>query len=83
MRPDVVPAHELFYDSFFHSHLLCTEAFAMRILEAGCTGVSFVDPSRLRFGINRRYRTLRGIEERMGWDAVSRVEITELVQSID
>ena len=82
MRSDIVPAHELFYDGFFHSHLFCTEAFAMRILKAGCTGVSFVDPSRLGFGINRRYRTLRGIEERVGWDAVNKVEITELIQSI-
>jgi hypothetical protein len=83
MRRDVAPTHELFYDSFFHNHLFCTESFAMRILQAGCTGIRFVDPSRLGFGMKRRYRTLRGIEEHVKWNFDNKVEITKLIRSID
>ena len=83
MKSNAAPKHELFYDRFFYNHLFCTEAFALRVLEAGCAGVSFIDPSRLEFGVNRRYRTLRGIEEDIGWDEVNRIEITKLVEVIE
>jgi hypothetical protein len=82
MRADAAPAHELFYDSFFRLHLMCTEAFAVRVLKAGCTGVRFIDPSRLEVGTKRRYRTLRGIEVHVKWDHVNKVEITKLIRSV-
>lgn len=82
MRMDAAPVHELFYDSFFRSHLMCSEALAVRVLKAGCTGVEFIDPSRLEIGTNRRYRTLSGIEEHVAWGDGNRTEITKLIQSI-
>jgi hypothetical protein len=48
LRPDAAPKHDLFYDGFFREQLLCTQAFASRVLEAGCTGMQFEDPSKLR-----------------------------------
>jgi hypothetical protein len=53
----------LFYDTFFSSIVLCTDEFAMRILEAGCTGVRFVDPNNDPDTGERFHRTLKGIEE--------------------
>jgi len=46
VRPNAAPKHDLFYDRFFWSILLCTKRFAERVMEAGCTGVEFVDPSK-------------------------------------
>lgn len=83
VRPDVTPTHDLFYDGFFSSILLCTDRFAMRVLRAGCTGMVFVDPNGYGgLGVSLR-RTLRGIEELVGWDGISKVETTKLVQTID
>ena len=83
MRADASPSSDLFYDEFFRARLLCTEALAVRILKAGCTGVKFVDPSRLEFGVKSRYRTMRGIEEYVEWDYVNGIEITKVIQAID
>lgn len=41
LRDDATPKHDLFYDSFFATTLLCTDAFAQRIRGSGCTGVQF------------------------------------------
>jgi hypothetical protein len=60
-RADAAPKHELFYDKFFNTSLLCTDALAQRILEAGCTGVEFVDPGRP--DRRRRIKTLKDVEE--------------------
>ncbi len=46
VRLDAAPEHDLFYDEFFWSILLCTKRFAERVMEAGCTGVEFVGPSQ-------------------------------------
>jgi hypothetical protein len=80
-RPDAAPKHGLFYDSFFRS-VFCTEAFALRVLKSGCTGMEFNDPNNPQQG---RYfsRTLRGIEEYIDWDPVNGVSITEVVQAIN
>jgi hypothetical protein len=81
IRADAAPSHQLFYDQFFRLHLMCTEALALRVLLAGCTGVSFSDPLRLKHPMKRRLRTLRGIEEVVEVDA-NGVEVTELIQAI-
>ncbi|MFI4976381.1 MAG: imm11 family protein [Caulobacterales bacterium] len=79
-RPDAAPTYDLFHDRFFGT-LLCTEAFALRILKSGCTGMRFRDPS-LNQG-RSFYRTLRGIEEYIEWDLINRVEITKVIQAIN
>ncbi|QUD88255.1 imm11 family protein [Phenylobacterium montanum] len=75
VRTDTEPRHELFYDAFFTADIFCTEAFALRVLRAGCTGVEF---GVLNEGEHRLCRTLRGIERVRGYDE-ARQEIMELV----
>lgn len=82
LRPDAAPTHDLFFDGFFTKVLLCTDAFASRVLKAGCTGVTFADPNNPRGEWRNRYRTLQGIEEVIGWDE-NHADITQLVQAID
>jgi hypothetical protein len=79
-RPGASPKHDLFFDSSFSLELFCTEAFASRLLKAGCTGATFTDPISLAGG-DRFYRTRRGIEKVVRWE--KGVEITELVEAID
>lgn len=79
-RPDAAPKHDLFFDRFFSLELFCTEAFAARVLKAGCTGARFTDPCSLAGG-DRFYRTARGVEKVVGWKGGT--EITALVQAID
>jgi len=63
IHPDFEPDCDLFYDGFFADTLLCTDAFAVRVLEAGCTGMIFVDPIGYRDGERQVRRTLSGVEE--------------------
>ena len=79
IREDAQPKHPLFFDAFF-DELFCTEAFALRILSAGCTGLNFRCSGHRLWP--RLYRTLRGIEEYVDWDPVNEVEITKLVKAI-
>ncbi len=79
--PDRAPRHDLFHDHFFATHLYCTDAFARRVLGAGCTGMTFVDPNSDRD--EALIRTLRGIEKRVEWDPASGAEITELILALD
>ena len=79
IREDAQPKHPLFFDAFF-DELFCTEAFALRILSAGCTGLNFRCSGYRLWP--RLYRTLRGIEEYVDWDPVNGVEITKLVKAI-
>jgi hypothetical protein len=81
-RQDAAPTHDLFYERSCSWILLCTDLLAMRILKAGCTGMTFTDPNRHHGGAASRYRTLRGIEEFVDWDQES-VEITRLIQAIE
>ena len=69
-RRGAEPAHQIFCDRFFKV-ILCTDELALRVLWAGCTGLRFVDPARLRDGLGP-YRTLRGVEEDDVWDPVRR-----------
>ena len=80
LRPDAAPRHELFYDRFLTKELFCTDALAVRVLEAGCTGLKFMDPDSR--GDKNLFRTLRGIEEPIGQDS-NGTEITRIVEAID
>jgi hypothetical protein len=81
-RPDMALRHDLFHDHFFATSLYCTDRFARRVLEAGCTGMTFVDPNS-GSGDGALIRTRRGIEKRVEWDLASGAEITELVEALD
>jgi hypothetical protein len=80
LRPDAAPKHDLFYDGFFTKELFCSDAFALRVLRAGCTGLTFRDPDSR--GDRNLFRTLRGVEESIGEDS-NGVEITQVVEVID
>lgn len=79
--PNAAPVHDLFYDDFFSSILLCTDRFAARVLKAGCKGMIFSDPSGYGGGL-RLCRTSRGIERLVGRRPEDYVEITELIKAI-
>jgi hypothetical protein len=79
LRQDAAPKHDLFYDSFLTKELFCTDALALRVLEAGCTGLKFMDPNSR--GDRNLFRTLRGIEESIGQD-VNGVELCQVVETI-
>jgi hypothetical protein len=64
-RRDAEPTHEIFYEKHFNV-IYCTDEFAVRVLQAGCSGAFFFDPSR-PFGGEIRLRTLRGVEEIVKW----------------
>ena len=82
-RRDAEPVHPLFYDTFFRGLSFCTEALAMRVLKAGCTGVRFFDPGQLSRTLPKRFRTVRGIEEDGEWDPVKKIARTKLIEAID
>jgi uncharacterized protein DUF1629 len=77
-RPDAEPDHEIFYDRFFKV-AFCTDAFALRVLQAGCTGMRFLDPADLRGW--KRFRTLRGVEE-SEWDPKRKSFRDKLIREI-
>jgi hypothetical protein len=82
VRQDTVSAHDLVYDRFFKSLLLCTEAFAARVLKAGCTGMRFMDPTTYRGEEGQLFRTARGVE-RVTWDPEKQDDVAELVEVIE
>jgi hypothetical protein len=43
-RPEAEPTHEIFYDRSFKI-IYCTDEFALRVLQAGCSGAGFFHPS--------------------------------------
>jgi hypothetical protein len=75
-RPDAEPAHEIFYDRFFRV-IFCTDALALRVLKAGCTGMRFLDPDLH----NDRFRTLRGVEK-SEWDPAQKARRNKLIREI-
>jgi hypothetical protein len=75
-RPDAEPVHEIFYDRFFKV-TFCTDALALRVLKAGCTGMRFLDPNLH----NGRFRTLRGLEESK-WDRAQKALRNKLIREI-
>ena len=82
MRPGAVPKHEMFTDKNLDQPVLCTDALAQRILEAGCTGMRFYQ-LKSHFRARRIFRTLHGLEETLGWDDVNDVEITKPFEPSD
>jgi hypothetical protein len=78
IRANASPTHDMFHESFFRGHVFCNDALAMRVLEAGCTGIRFLDFSEQ---ITRppRFRTLRGIEEEVKYDPFRKVLHTRVV----
>jgi hypothetical protein len=79
IRDDFVTQHEIFVDSAFY-HWFCTEALALRVLKAGCTGVRFIDPKH-PIGNQMRFRTLRGVEANE-WDEERDDFVRRVVQPI-
>jgi hypothetical protein len=80
-RPDAQPAHEFFYDRSF-KFIYCSDAFAMRVLQAGCSGAYFFDASRWSGDSNQRIRTVRGLEEIVKWNPPRNIMRTKLIQEI-
>lgn len=75
---------DIFHDFFLVNYVYCTDALALRVLTAGCTGVTFLDPLQFgSLGVGRRFRTLRGVEKLVAWDdSVEGGERTEVVELI-
>ena len=81
MRADAAASQELFCEDTFTGYLFCTDTLALRALNAGCTGVWFLDPSRL-WGEGRDcFRTLRGLEQYVRWDQRKGREVTRVVET--
>jgi hypothetical protein len=78
---DDLPVHDLFYEGTVRC-LMCSDAFALRVLRSTCDGMCFADPGHM-YGSNMRFRTLRGIEEDLGWDEKTLLPITRLVEAAD
>jgi hypothetical protein len=76
-RPDAEPAHEIFYDRSFKV-IYCTGGFALRVLEAGCSGAGFFHPSQFFDGADKRFRTLWGIEEIVKWNCTDEIALRML-----
>lgn len=80
-RADAEPTHEIFYDKFFRV-IYCTEELALRVLQAGCSGVRFFDPSCSTGGNSGRFRTVRGVEQEIKWDTSRKKLSTKLIREI-
>lgn len=79
---DCTPRYEMFHDRVVRGHVFCSDALALRVLVAGCTGVRFFDPTRYRFARPNVFRTVRGVE-REDWNADTDALETRLVEPID
>jgi len=77
-RPDAEPRHEIFCDRIFKV-IYCTDEFAMRVLQAGCSGARFFDPAIPFFSA---FRTVRGVEEEEKWDPFRKILRTKLIREI-
>jgi hypothetical protein len=81
-RPDAEPTHEIFYDRFFRGVIYCTDEFALRVLQAGCSGIRFMDPARPFGGNPSAFRTVRGVEQEVKWDPFRKILRTRLIEEI-
>ena len=63
-RADLVPETDIFWDRVFLVTLIAVDALAERVMQAGCTGIRFQDPTT-RGVLNGviRYRTATGVAE--------------------
>jgi hypothetical protein len=80
-RPDAKPKHDIFYDKFYVFQPFVTDDLAVRVLSAGCVGMSFSSPN-LWEG-ESVVRTLRGAEKSLGWDQVTNQELTEIARGFN
>jgi hypothetical protein len=78
IRSDAKADHDLFHDQFF-GEPFCSDELALRVLQAACTGVRFIDPAHM-VGDRIAFRTLRGVEEEVNWNAKRKVLQTKLVE---
>ncbi len=79
-RHDAEPAHEIFYDRYF-KFIFCTDEFAMRVLQSGCSGMAFLDPHHFFAGLKYRFRTLGGIEEDE-WDPIRKAGRSKVIATV-
>lgn len=64
IRDDIGPGMEIFRVADDLSTMLAADSLAERVMQAGCTGISFEDPETFcTHGTIHRYRTGTGIEE--------------------
>jgi hypothetical protein len=77
---DAEPTHEIFYDRF-RDFIFCTDAFAVRILQSGCSGIIFFDPFHYFADRGLHFRTLRGVEEDR-WDPASNSARSMLIRGV-
>jgi hypothetical protein len=76
-RSDAKPRHDIFYDSFYWFQPFVTDDLALRVLRAGCVGLTFSSPNLWQG--ESVVRTLRGAEKSLGWDQATNQELTEIV----
>ncbi len=82
IREHFIPRNDIFLDRTYPSVEFCTDALAMRVLKAGCTGIRFVDPMHCMGLRPMRFRTLRGIEESGEFNTIAKTLSTTLVEEI-
>jgi len=73
---------QVFHDRRYIGSCFCTDSLAVRVLQAGCSGVRFLDPENRVLTRPMHFRTLRGIEEEGSWDPIANVERTILVDDL-
>ena len=81
-RQNFHPTYEMFCDRAVLGHDFCTDSLALRVLNAGCTGVRFFDAERFQPASRAPFRTLRGVERTGAWDPIHRTLDTELIEPI-
>ena len=80
-RPDAKPKHDMFYDRFYWFQPFVTDELALRVLGAGCVGMTFSSPNLWQG--ESVIRTLRGAEKSLGWDEVTNQELTEIAHGFE
>lgn len=73
--------HELFYDRFADL-IFCTDEFAVKILQSGCSGMIFCDPFEYFASHRLHFRTLRGVEKEIDWDPIRKIAHTKLIRGV-
>jgi len=83
IQSDAKPACDLFHDRFFSTVLLCTDAFAARVLKAGCSGMEFANNGEFDTAYCKLVRTLRGVEKVTFSDGENTGDGVELIEPMD
>ena len=64
VHEDAAPRYEIFTDTVATARWFCTDALALRVLEAGCTGIDFIAPESYTLFGAKMIRTLDGVVPR-------------------